>query len=349
MKKFILLLFIAFLANYKANANNISGNILPIFKIFSDTNYVYTYPKSFLISPFFALRSFSIKLIPSTGRTVTFIPNMSNAYGVNLAYSNFRIQLATKFPDTQRSIEDKVRSRYTDLNLQMFKRTFILELSYKSISGFIDKDYQKATPTAPEVFANRDLRTRYIKLNYYHLFSPDKFSLRAAYRLMERQKRSAGSWLLGGNITFLSIGAPRPFIEPELRPTFEDYGDTRTMQVFGLGALGGYAHTFVYKDFFFTGLLGGGLELKRGNYEINNETKTEGFATFVFDARAVLGYNHKNWFAGINAQIESNQFRMGNTKGFAYYETVGFFVGRRIEKDKIFRKKKKDVASVETK
>lgn len=336
-KLFIFLFFIVFQANYKANATN----LLTPFRIFSDTNYIYTYPKSFLISVFYAQRNFSIKLLPNMGRNVTFIPNMSDAFGVNLAYSNLRIQLATKFPDTQKSIEDKVRSRYTDLNLQMFKRTFILELSYKSVSGFIDKDYQKPSPTAPEVFANKDLRARYIKLNYYHLFSPDKFSLRAAYRLMERQKRSAGSWLLGGNITFLSINSLQPFLESSLRPAFEDYGNIKSMSVFGVGVLGGYAHTFVYKNFFFTALGGTGLELKRGNYDVSNERKSEDFITFVVDLRAVLGYNHKNWFAGINAQLESNQFRMGNTKGLAYYETVGFFVGRRIEKDKIFKKKKK--------
>ncbi len=334
-KLFIFLLFIAFQINYEVIANKLPTT----FNIFSDTNYVYTYPKSFLISPFYANRGFSIKLIPKTNRNITFIPNMADAFGVNLAYSNFRIQLATKFPNTQKSIEDKVKSRYTDLNLQMFKRTFILELSYKSVSGFIDKDYQKSNPTAPEVFANKDLRSRYVKLNYYHLFSPDKFSLRAAYRLMERQKRSAGSWLLGGNITFLSINSPQPFLESNLRPAFEDYGNIKNMSVFGLGVLGGYAHTFVYKDFFFMALGGTGLELKRGNYDMTNEKKTEDFITFVVDLRAVLGYNHRNWFGGINAQLESNQFRMGNTRGLAYYETVGFFVGRRIAKDKIFRKK----------
>ncbi len=335
-KLFIFLLFIAFQSNYKSNATNLVID----FNILSDTNYVYTYPKSFLISAFYAQRGFSIKLSPNTGRNVTFVPNMADAFGLNLAYSNFRIQLATKFPDTQKSIEDKVKSRYTDLNLQMFKRTFILELSYKGITGFIDKDYQKPNPTAPEVFANKDLRTRYIKLNYYHLFSPDKFSLRAAYRLMERQKRSAGSWLLGGNATYLSINSPQPFLEPNLRRAFEDYGNIKNMSVFGLGILGGYAHTFVYKDFFFTAFGGTGLELKRGNYDMTNGRISEDFVTFVVDLRAVLGYNHKNWFAGINAQLESNQFRMGNTKGLAYYETVGFFVGRRIAKDKIFRKNK---------
>lgn len=335
-KLFIFLLFIAFQSNNKV----FSTNLLTSFKVFSDTNYVYTYPKSFLISPFYAQRSFAIKLRPNMGRNSTFIPNMSDAFGINLAYSNFRIQLATKFPDTQKSIEDKVRSRYTDLNLQMFKRTFILELSYKSVSGFIDEDYQKPRPNAPDVFANKDLRTRYVKLNYYHLFSPDKFSLRAAYRLMERQKRSAGSWLLGGNATFLSMNAPQPFLDQEIRPAFEDYGSIKGLTIFGLGILGGYAHTFVYKDFFFTALGGTGLELKRGNYDVANGRKIEDFATLVLDLRAVLGYNHKNWFAGINAQLESNQFKMGNSKGVAYYQTVGFFVGRRLEKDKIFKKKK---------
>ncbi len=335
-KLVIFLLFIVFQANYKTHATN----LLTPFESFSDTNYVYTYPKSFLISAFYAQRNFSIKLTPNMGRNTTFIPNMSDAFGVNLAYSNLRIQLATKFPDTQKSIEDKVKSRYTDFNLQMFKRTFILELSYKSVSGFIDKDYQKPVPTAPPVFANKDLHTRYIKLNYYHLFSPDKFSLRAAYRLMERQKRSAGTWLLGGNITFLSINSPKPFLDPNLRPAFEEYGNIKKMSVFGLGVLGGYAHTFIYKDFFFTALGGTGLELKRGNYDTTSERRTEDFVTFVVDLRAVLGYNHKNWFAGINTQIESNQFRMGTTKGVAYYQTLGFFVGRRIAKDKIFKKKK---------
>ena len=332
------MLFMLLQGNNKANADNILGSP----KIFSDTNYVYTYPKSFLISPFYAQRNFSVKLIPSAGRNTTFIPNMSDAFGVNLAYSNFRIQLATKFPDSQKSIEDKVRSRYLDLNLQMFKKTFILELSYKNIGGFVDKDYEKPNMTAPAVFADKDLRTRYLKLNYWHLFSSDKFSLRAAYRLMERQKRSAGSWLLGGNITYLSMNSPKSFLEATTRPSFEDYGEIKGMSIVGLGVLGGYAHTFVYKDFFLTLLGGTGLELKHGSYEMGNNKKNENFATLVFDVRGVLGYNHRNWFAGISALLESNQFKMGNSKGVAYYETVGFFVGRRIDKNKLFGKKKKE-------
>ncbi len=327
------LLFYIYLFNSQVNAKN----------ILSDTNYIYTYPKSFLISPFYAQRNFLVKLRPQTGRNITFIPNMADVYGVNLGYGNFRIQLATKLPDTQKSIEDKVRSRYIDLNLQMFKHKYILELSFKSITGFIDRDYQKTIPTSPEVFANKDLKTRYLKLNYYYMFSADKFSLRAAYRLMERQKRSAGSWLLGGNFTFLSMNAPSAFIEPVMRPAFEDYGDIKGMQILGLGVLGGYAHTFVYKDFFFTALAGTGLEFKHGYYQVKSKENTDNFVTLVFDLRAVLGYNHKHWFGGINAQLESNQFTMGNTKGLAYYETLGFFVGRRLQKDKLFRKKKEKI------
>lgn len=337
-KIFIFLLFTVFQSYNKANARN----ILDTFEAFSDTNYVYTYPKSFLISTFYAKREFSVKLRPNTGRHITFVPNMSDVIGLNLAYSNFRIQLATKLPDSQQSIERKVKSRYLDLNLQMFRKTFMLELSYKGVVGFVDKDYQKVGTIGPEVFANKDLHTRYIKLNYWHIFSSDKFSLRAAYRLMERQKRSAGSWLLGGNATYLSINSPKPFLDPTIRPNFEEYGEIKRMSVFGIGVLGGYAHTFVYKNFFFTALGGTGLELKRGNYEMSNGQKTEDFVTLVFDFRGVLGYNHKNWFGGINALIESNQFNMGNAKGVAYYTTAGFFVGRRIDKNKIFRKKSKE-------
>ncbi len=337
------MLFITFHADYKANATNLVINC----NILLDTNYVYTYPKSFLISPFYAQRNFLIKLSPTIGRNSTFIPNMSDAFGINIGYGNFRLQLATKFPNTTQSIEDKVKSTYTDLNLQMLKRKFIIELSYKNIIGFVDKDYEKIKPTDPMVYANPNMRVIYAKLNYTHIFS-DKFSARAAYRLMERQKRGAGSWLLTGGLSYLRLGSTgrtgnaNAFLDPNVRPDFGEYGTVRNMTAIGISALGGYGHTFVYKKFFFTAIGVLGLETERGIYQITtNKEITDFFITPAFDIKAVLGYNHHHWFAGISGHLETNQFRMGSARGSAIYETVGFFVGRRIQKDKIFKKKKK--------
>ena len=129
------------------------------------------------------------------------------------------------------------------------------------------------------------------------LFNKDRFSLRSALNMVNRQKKSAGSWLVSLPLDY------HLYITDSLDISF-DYGTTFSLNAFqsmSIGLRGGYAHSQVMRNWTFTMITTTGAIFRWFQY-LNSETDEHIDRYIVNPQIYMMGslvYNNPRFFIGI--------------------------------------------------
>ena len=107
---------------------------------------------------------------------------------------------------------------------------------------YIDpKGYGSADPNY--YYFRKDIKERLLGLAAYKVPNKEKFSYRAAIVQNEWQKKSAGSFLYGGEAYYGSIQGDSSLVPAKIQAGFPQAGMTK-MRYFSFGPGAGYAYTF---------------------------------------------------------------------------------------------------------
>ena len=130
-----------------------------------------------------------------------------------------------------------------------------------------------------------------------HIFNSSRFSLRSAFKMVNRQKRSAGSWLISVPINyqaFLTKGLKLPLRDQ----TFFELGTYQSVKI-GFG--GGYGYTKVWGFWSATAVATGGAEFRRLRYQ-HAQTNAIRDQLYISPRLRMLGsivYNTPHVFGGL--------------------------------------------------
>ena len=105
--------------------------------------------------------------------------------------------------------QSKGNTRYLDLQAHQYLGRFNVDLFGQFYRGYYLEDYSLATE---EKYLREDLQVREFGAVVQHVFNHRKFSFRAAMMNSEYQKKSAGTWLLGGDFFFGKVKADSSLI-----------------------------------------------------------------------------------------------------------------------------------------
>jgi hypothetical protein len=181
---------------------------------------------------------------------------------------------------------------------------------YQSYTGFFLTNplssYPNWNPTTDQYPQRPDVKTSTFFSNLYYCFSPTNFSYRAALWQLDRQEKSAGSFLAGASMRFYSLISDSgiTLIPPSQIPLFDSQSLIVSQRVSNFSLNVGYVHTFVYqKSWFLTVYFVPGLSLQNGYYQPqgmqirSDRSKVTGTSEF----RIILGYNGDKWYGGISS------------------------------------------------
>lgn len=274
-------------------------------------------------------------------------PNTTLNLGVGATYKGFSLNLAYGFgflnPD-----EGQGETTYLDLQSHVYKRKTVIDMYGQFYNGLYLENTPVALPGFEDPFYLRpDMRIRLFGFSYMHLFKGDRFSFSASFIQDEIQKKSAGSFLLGGEVALVYMDSDSTII-----PNVEN--DTAFASVRGLNQVSfldygpkvGYTHTFViFERFFITGALFLRLAIGPGRYRYDDGRLVEAWVVNPSaSARFALGYNTEKFYLGIstvnstfsNALDEGAntlQFGVGNVRiNFAKRFSIDRKWQERIEK-----------------
>jgi hypothetical protein len=156
----------------------------------------------------------------------------------------------------------------------------------------------------------------------------------------EWQKKSAGSFLLGGNIVYGNITADSAFVPSVLANTYPQK-DVRTLRYVQVGPGAGYSYTYVLKEHWY---LSASTAVNLDFGFVKETTSAYSKNTNSLSPKLILrigtGYNSSNWNLNIswisNRNAIEGQYRNGgyNVNTGTYRFSVGrrFTPGKKVKK-----------------
>ena len=157
-----------------------------------------------------------------------------------------------------------------------------------------------------------------------------KFSLNAAFAQGERQKKSAGSFLMGISERYQRIEADSSFVPPtqgELYPNLDKfmYGDFIST-ILSLG----FGYQFVVKKFHFTPVLMAGSGFQIQSYKQIDRSRFWINVPTYASAKGQIGYNGDHFFANIIYITEFNTIPIKESRIRLFHNWLEFGMGLRF-------------------
>jgi len=243
-----------------------------------------------------------------TKREILYHPNEPLILGVGANYGILGLNIGFNFPFINNDDHKYGKTDYLDLQTHLYLRTLTLDLYLQYYKGFHQtdpNDWYTDWPTIDTLPKRPDIQSISLGLNGQYLFNHKKFSYRAPFLQNEWQKKSAGSFLAGGNIFFVDTRGDTSLIPSGGADTnfFEGLHFSQYRIING-GVIAGYAQTFVVKQHFFLTLsLVGGLSGGESWVYTSKEDEVDrsGFTVAGnLTGRIALGYNSRKFFVGVS-------------------------------------------------
>ena len=298
-----------------------------------DTAYVTDYSRM-LTTRFYVSTKFNALRLGGPGeiKDLQYRPNNKINFGVGASYRALTLNIGVGIPGLNRDGDKYGETSYLDAQANIYTKRWATNLFLQRFHGYYlsshtlqELGWVQATqyPTRPDLVQfNMGASTVFILNN-------DRFSYRAAFNQDAWQRRSQGTLLVGGYLTYFRMSADSSVVPDRLTPLFNDGLQMRQGSFLDLGPSMGYAYTVVVKrHFFLTGsvVLGGGLSLQGANLESPDGVavrKVGGGLGWHSQLRGGAGYNSARYFVGVSVNQENIGYLMDERSRFSW--SVGNF------------------------
>jgi len=270
-----------------------------------DTTFIQTFPDYLTGRVYLSQKSTNLEFFDDVfDENLFYEPNTTLNLGVGATVKSFTLNLAYGF-DFLNPDEGKGRTRYLDLQSYTYTRNSVIDFYGQFYNGLYLENTVELLPEWEDAFYVRsDMRLRLFGLSFQHLFNGEKFSYAAPFVHNERQKKSAGSFLLGGEIALVYADGDSTLISSLIDDSlFTPLRGIAEVSFFDIGPKGGYSHSFIFaKHMFLTLSLSLRLGIGPTRYKYDDGTVQEEWlvnpsATFRFG----FGYNSPEWYLGLTA------------------------------------------------
>ncbi len=269
----------------------------------------------------------------------SYSPNKNINLGFGVNYKWFGLGVAFNFPFINNDDDIYGDTKRFDLHTNIFTRKLAIDLYYSSYQGFYLENPEIYIPeweSGMPYPQRSDISTLKIGGSCTYAFKFHKYSTKAAFIQTDLQKKSAGSFLLGGFFSIFSVDGDSAFIPYELKDSYDPDLQFNHVGVLGGGVAFGYTHTFVlWKKFYISFTLVPGISYQGYDiaYEDGRAQKKGSFLAGRFQSRFALVYNSEKSFAGFTVTNDSYGGNTGKEQRSSLNYEVGvirFFYGRRF-------------------
>ncbi len=275
----------------------------------TDTSYVESYLDHLTTRIYASIKTTEISLRDEKlGKNLVYKPNDALILGLGVNYGILGLNIGLKFPFMNDDDDKYGKTRYLDLQTHIYLRPATVDVYLQYYKGYYitnPNDWIRDWPSNDTFPKRPDIYTISIGLNGQYIFNHRKFSYRAPFLQNEWQKKSAGSFLLGGQAFYVDAKGDSSLIPMNITDTsFFDGLHYSQVRIINAGLNAGYAQTFVLKQRFFLtlslvgGLSGGGSWFYSS---VLDETDRSGFTVDAnLTGRVAAGYNNARFYAGIS-------------------------------------------------
>jgi len=307
--------------------------------------YVERFPDYFFVWPVLKQRStsFEIQQNKNRGNQLAYKPN--NSYGLGFGMYLFEVgaEITFSIPVGEQKNEFFGKTKATDIQANLLGKHWGADVFYQRYTGFYVADANKSVAPNLPYPQRPDMSTDNIGVNGIYIFNKNKFSLRSAYNFAERQRKSAGSFLMTGTINSFQMKADSALYGKSYESLYGKNTAVSEFETFTIGISPGYTHTLVAKNLFINGSLSLGPAFRNTDYVVNDiRYSSAGVDAFV-DFRGAVGYNGERFFSGLSFVAQSRTVRIDETRFISVSSTVKFLVGYRFREFGILKTRAVDL------
>ncbi|MFT5833760.1 MAG: hypothetical protein ACI97N_001388 [Cognaticolwellia sp.] len=211
------------------------------------------------------------------------IPALKPTIGFQLAYNGLVLAVGTGFSIPHPRYDDYKITDVININGYFLRPKYMLWGTFRHFKGF---EYS----TQNQLFSNTSMLN--VAGSFTYIFSENKYSPRAAFRQVDQQIKSGGSWLIKGYLNYSDLYDSTLIVLGK--------NDFRGVSSHGVAMLSGYGYTLsLNQNWFVSGLLLSGVEVQRAS--LNNPILTERRPSFysftpAYDFKSSIGYNSNNFY-----------------------------------------------------
>lgn len=266
-----------------------------------DSTYVQDYSHQFTGRIYLSSKFNALTIASQAGSDLVYRPNNKVNIGIGGSYRALTLNIGFGIPFVNNDQAVRGRTRYLDAQANIHTQRWAANLFLQVFEGYYISSHEPGLVgwvQDTELPYREDLIQFNIGASALRVLNDKRFSYRAAFNQDAWQRKSQGSLLLGGYTTFFTTRADSSLVPSSLMSQFNSGASLRTGRFFDLGALAGYAYTFVWKEHWFaTASLaaGPGLSIRSistGNVE-QSEHRTDLGPGWHAQLRTAVGYNSR--------------------------------------------------------
>lgn len=293
------------------------------------------FPKNFLLKPKFVFPGivFNVSHRDNNGASFNLKPSIQSLVGGSIRIKKLYITMAFRLPSNSAHENKYGKTTYQDFSLHYQGRIIAWTGFYRDYKGFYLDKYSKFYPNWREDSLgfpkSKNLHVIESGMNLGFNFNKN-FSLNAAFAQSERQKKTAGSFLMMLSERYQRIETDSNIIpSPQVKnyPNLDHFiaGDFLTTIIsFGAG------YQFVMGKFHFTPvvLLGSGIQIQ--NYQQTGTNLWRLNVPTYANGRAQFGYNGDNFFANVIYGAEFSSIPIKESRIRLFNQIIEFGMGIRF-------------------
>lgn len=300
----VTLLFVCMLTARTATAQKLPG----LLKVENDSNYVEDHTEDLTLR-IFGSRKYTYYNMVDKGlnKEILYRPNSNNNVGFGFNYRFIGLNFAFNLPFINDDNDKYGKTKYLDLQAHLYLRKLVVDFYGQYYKGYYDAVRTRRVSNAfarNPISIRPDILSTDLGLFVQYIFNDKRFSYRAAFMQNEYQKKSAGSFMVGGEVLHWQVRGDSA-LTPDYFHAPGFFGDDpfRGSITTGIAVNAGYAYTLVLAKYFFvTASLsaGGGVNHTKLRYNDGRPSTTGWGWAFNNTVRLAAGFNSSYYYVGMH-------------------------------------------------
>jgi hypothetical protein len=312
-----------------------------------DTNYITSFKDLLNVKLFAVIRTnkFIINDKDSLS-SIEYTINTRLNMGISFTFKGVGVDIEYSPPGINNDDARYGKSSQFAVSTSANGKRFMYDIYFRQYQGFrTSAMYNVPNDSIADYSRRGDIRNYHAGITLTYIFNHKRYSSAAPYSLSTKQKKSAGSFLLGTYSFIYGLTADSIMYPDSVHQKFRKELQMSSAASYVWGLSCGYTYTLVFgkkKNWFvnLTTLPGVSYQQFYSVNAFDKKTYSNSSAAFSLQTRFSMGYNRKSYFIGV--YWIGNNFVLGDDKiaSINYkYGTFKFYYGHRFDLRKMLKKK----------
>lgn len=269
-----------------------------------DTSYIRTYRQNPIFTAVTNLRIAGLQMEDTAGRSLSWYTNSATQYGGALDFNWFSFEWTVNVPAFDRTDPARGKTDLQALAIGYTSRRIWFRGIWNRSTGF----YSEGTGNGnSQLIVRPDMRLEtYLGSINYAIDGYRKFTQQGALWQLERQKKSAGTWVVGASCWLTRLSADSSLVPAAQGEAFSTQSRIKGSRRNVFGAMLGYTHDFIFfkKCFLHASVLTGPAYSHQVR-ELDGAPEPAPINSLsnLIELKGGTGYNSDRWFCSVTGTL----------------------------------------------